>query len=237
MKKFIIYLLLLSFATFVHSQQLSSYCQTDTITIVKDSMDYSLITYKPINCNVILTAIRPDTAATDIFFAASAAFTAKNYKEIVGRFVGIDTVIANTTENETGLCSLTGNQAYIGPINDSLMYYYHAVQDENECYFQQMLLIYNEQKVECKIFGKQKPTFRRALVIKDNELLVIESLNRMNIDDFTDMMIEIGCTDAIYMDMGTWSEGFFVDEKGDKTVIGALRQNTKHQTNWLEFKK
>ncbi|MBR1774971.1 MAG: hypothetical protein IJ759_05540 [Bacteroidales bacterium] len=212
-----------------------SYCKADTIPIKKDTSDFSLIVYTPVNCCFDLTATRPDTNNSDILFAVPAAFTAKNYKEIVGRFVGNDTIIENPTEKETGLCTINGKNIYIGSIDDSSMYYYNALQSENTCYFQQMLLINNGKKVECTIFGKQKPTFRRALAQKNGKACVVESLNRMNIGDFTDMMIECGYTEAIYMDMGTWSEGFFISQSGEKTVIGPLKQNTRYQTNWLLF--
>ena len=115
------------------------------------------------------------------------------------------------------------------------MFYYNAVQSGDIFYFQQMLLINDGKRVECTIFGKQKPTFRRALAIKDGKPYVVESLNRMNISEFTDVMLQQGYTDAIYMDMGTWSEGFFVSENKEKTTIGNLRQNTRYQTNWLLF--
>ena len=240
MKKFNT-LLIIFICTFAaanaQSVTMNAYCRADTIPAFKDSSDFSLIIYTPVNCDLLLTATRPDTNDSTVLFAAPAAFTAKNYRDIVGRFVGNDTVIENPTEKETGLCTLCGKDVYIGDIKDSSMFYYNALQSENTCYFQQMLLINGGIKIECTIFGKQKPTFRRALALKKGKAYVVESLNRMNIGDFTDMMIQFGFSDAIYMDMGTWSEGFFISQEVEKHIIGPLKQNTKFQTNWLLFVK
>lgn len=65
----------------------------------------------------------------------------------------------------------------------------------------------------------------------------MESLNRVNVDDFSSALIANNVSQAIYMDMGTWSEGFYIDENGKKNIIGRLKQNTKYQSNWLLFLK
>ncbi len=237
MKKLILFLTLLSFITlssFAQETKKKSFCRCDTISIMQDTLDVSLIVYTPINSTLELSATRPDSNSNTLF-CVPAAFTAKNYKEIVGKFVGKDTIINNPTEKENGICWFQNNKVYIGEIEDSLAYYTNALSNPNTYYFQQMLLIHNSTKIECTIFGKQKPTFRRALAIKNNRPYVVESLNRMNIGDFTDVMIQQGYTEAIYLDMGTWSEGFFIDKDNTRHSIGNLRYNTKHQTNWLLF--
>ncbi len=234
----LIFFLTLSFFTVISSFGQSSinksFCRCDTITILQDTIDVSLIIYTPINCSIELSATRPDSISNNLF-CVPAAFTAKNYKEIVGKFVGKDTIIHNPTEQENGICWIQKNNVYIGEIEDSSAYYTNAVSNPNTYYFQQMLLIHNSTKIECTIFGKQKPTFRRAFAIKNNRPYVVESLNRMNIGDFTDVMLQQGYTEAIYLDMGTWSEGFFVDKDNIRHTIGNLKHNTKHQTNWLLF--
>ena len=244
--KIIVALVLISIANFLPAQSVwkASYCKCDTINILADTIERdsllganSLIIYTPINCSLQLVARRPDTNNTNIVFVVPAAFTAKNYKEIVGKFVGKDTIVTNPTENETGICAINDKNVYIGEIKDSSVYYYNSIQNENSYYFQQMLLVQNHKKVECTIFGKQKPTFRRALAIKNSQVSVVESLYRMNIEDFTNVLISQGYKDAIYLDMGTWSEGYFISRSNEKTSIGQLKHNTRHQTNWLLFVK
>ncbi|MBP3253071.1 MAG: hypothetical protein J6M30_01005 [Bacteroidales bacterium] len=236
-KIFLILMLSVCVSALAQTGVLTSYCRTDTVKIIKDTADWSLIVYRPVNCSLVLSAKRADSSDCNVVFAAPAAFTAKNYTDIVGGFVGIDTVIKNPTEQETGLCTLDGSDVYIGGIEDTSVYFPLALNSGTMCYFQQMLLIHSSEKVPCTIFGKQKPTFRRALAAKYGKVCVIESLGRMDIDSFTEAMLILGITDAIYMDMGTWSEGFFVDINNQKTIIGQLKQNTRFQTNWLWFVK
>ena len=116
MKKLIIILISIFTITInLYSQKFTSisYCKCDTIHLIKDTSNLSLIIYTPVHCKLGLTALRPDSNQTNILFTAPAAFTTKNYKEVVGRFVGIDTIIENPTENETGLCSINNKDVYI----------------------------------------------------------------------------------------------------------------------------
>lgn len=213
-----------------------SYCLCDTIEYIVDTNDYSLIVFYPINSSLALTDKRPDTNNADIIFSVPAAFTARNYKDVVGKFATLDTIIYNQTEQETGFC-LINDSIVIAPLDTSDYSVFTNIQIGKDSYFQQMLLVNNDTLVPCTIFGKQKPTFRRALCIKNNRICVIESLNRMNVDDFSSALIANNVSQAIYMDMGTWSEGFYIDENGKKNIIGRLKQNTKYQSNWLLFLK
>ena len=56
-----------------------------------------------------------------------------------------------------------------------------------------------------------------------------------DIDFNANALRKVGIKDAIYLDMGTWSDGFV--RLKDKTIfsIGHLKYNTKYQTNWLRY--
>lgn len=228
-------LCLLFWTVNAQTDKIQSYCTCDTVSIIKDTSDFSLVIYRPVCASLALVAHRPDSTDKRIVLSVPSAFTAKNYTDVVGKFVAQDTVINNPTEQETGYCVITEDKMLIKPLEDSSEYYSEYAVDNKGNYFQQMLLLYHGNKTACTVFGKQKPTFRRALCLKDGLPCVAESLNRMNIDDFTDVLAETGFTDAIYLDMGTWSEGFYKDIKANNMIIGKLRQNTSSQTNWLIF--
>lgn len=216
---------------------MNPFVSEDTIRVLHDTNDVSLIVYKPFYLSWHLAKERPDINDTDIFFCAPAAFTAKNYKDIVGNFVCDGDTVINSTEQENGFCYISGNKVVIKSLNDSSEYYFNKAIANKASYFQQVLLILDSTRLDCNIFGKQKPTFRRAIAIKNGVPMVVESLNRMNVNDFSDVMIEKGFQYAIYMDMGTWSEGYYRTKDKSKVTIGRLKQNTNSQSNWLVFRK
>lgn len=205
----------------------------DTIKVFHDTNDVSLIVYKPLSSHWGLSITRPDSNDKTIIFCCPAAFTAQNYKDIVGNIVAQGQALNNPTEKENGYCVILNDRMFIKSLEDSCEFYQQKTIKEKGSYFQQMLLILNSKQIPCTIFGKQKPTFRRALAQKDNSWVIVESLNRMDVNDFSSVMIEQGFTDAIYLDMGTWSEGYYINNANEKVSIGRLKHNTKSQTNWL----
>lgn len=75
----------------------------------------------------------------------------------------------------------------------------------------------------------------RVLVIFSDRFEVVENDVQMRRDDFQSALVKIGARQAIYLDMGTWSEGAYWSSKNRVVKIGKMRQNTHKQTNWLVF--
>lgn len=75
----------------------------------------------------------------------------------------------------------------------------------------------------------------RALVIFSDRFEVVENDVKMRRDDFLAALLKIGAQQAIYLDMGTWSEGAYFSPQNRVVKIGKMRQNTHRQTNWLVF--
>jgi hypothetical protein len=75
----------------------------------------------------------------------------------------------------------------------------------------------------------------RALVVFSDHFEVIENDEKMRRDAFQAALLKIGARQAIYLDMGTWSEGAYYSSANRVVKIGKLRQNTHKQTNWLVF--
>jgi hypothetical protein len=99
--------------------------------------------------------------------------------------------------------------------------------------FQQFLLLKNKQLVDCKNF-KNRKNIRRAIVkYKDENIFIIESGNPITIYEFQIVLQKIGVNDAIYLDMGTYSEGWYKNSENKKVIIGESYLNTNKQTNWL----
>lgn len=99
--------------------------------------------------------------------------------------------------------------------------------------FQQDLLVQDGHRVP--IAHAAALNWWRALVIFPDRFEVVENDVKMRRDDFQAALLKIGAQQAIYLDMGTWSEGAYFSPQNRVVKIGKLRQNTHRQTNWLVF--
>lgn len=99
--------------------------------------------------------------------------------------------------------------------------------------FQQDLLVENGHALP--IAHAASMNLWRALVIFPDRFEVVENDVTMRRDDFQAALLKIGAQQAIYLDMGTWSEGAYFGPQNRMVKIGRMRQNTHRQTNWLVF--
>lgn len=83
-------------------------------------------------------------------------------------------------------------------------------------------------------FKEQTPTLRRALaVMKDGGPAVIESRDFLDLNAFAALLMELGARDAVNLDMGSWSAGWYRGTDGRSVPIGYPHENAKRQTNWI----
>jgi hypothetical protein len=99
--------------------------------------------------------------------------------------------------------------------------------------FQQDLLIQDGKSVP--ISHAKSMNLWRALVLFLDRFEVVENDVNMRRDDFQAALLKIGAQQAIYLDMGSWSEGAYFSPQNRVVKIGKMRQNTHRQTNWLVF--
>jgi len=212
-----------------------AYVSLDTVFMKKDTLDCSLVFYTPHNSRVSFTNQRPDSNYKDIALSVACAFTASNLRDVVGDYVCKGELYKHKSDGETGFCLILKDTIIIDHLSDNAIVYKKIAQKNNGSYFQQMLILKDGDTVECTIFRKQKPTFRRCLSIYNGRGVVIESVGRLSFEDFANALKEVGIKDAIYLDAGTWSEGFV--RLKDKSIfsIGHLTHNTHRQTNWLRY--
>ena len=116
-------------------------------------------------------------------------------------------------------------------INDSLL---QNVIVQKKSLFQQTLLLKNGEIIDCNLFGSNS-NLRRALIeFEDNTFFVAESSRNVTITEFQKALKEIGAMDAINLDMGSWSEGWYKNFDGS-IKIGENFLNTHRQTNWIIY--
>ena len=69
----------------------------------------------------------------------------------------------------------------------------------------------------------------------DNSFCICQSKERLTIQDFQKALVDAGVENAVYLDMGGWSEGWYKNAYDEKMVIGEGMTSTDKQTNWLVY--
>lgn len=109
------------------------------------------------------------------------------------------------------------------------------LRSERSSFFQQFQIVKDGQAEGFR----DKSHFQRRCValLKDGGAAVIESTADVTFGEFGQDLVELGVQDAVYTDMGPWSEGWYRDLKGRRISIGESRMMTDKQTNWFVLKR
>ena len=191
----------------------------------------SIVLFEPVEVSIELTHNRPQIDS-ETFLCVPAAFTSPQIT-IEGLFFE-NGILINDSEPtiQNGTCIVKSNNIEILETTDIDRSF---IESNKYSLFQQILLIYNSQIIECNIWGNRR-YLRRALIIKNNKYFIAESYYPVSISTFQRQLQNIGTLHAIYLDMGTWSEGWVKDCNGEIIIIGENMINTNRQTNWIVFK-
>lgn len=229
-------MLLLTMTT-IDAQTTVDYIKIDTFTISMDTTDYHFTTYTPMaEAGFSFERTKPDERDTNIGLCMVAAFTSKPPEHIVGTTVCKGELRADSTESETGYCLIVDGNITISPLNQNREQSISKAIEQKGDYFQQMLLVHNRQAVKTNVF-KNRTTARRALAIVNRKPLIVETNDRIHIDTFTTCLLQMGAEQAIYLDMGSWSEGWYRTNNQTIQRIGNNRRSTHLQTNWITIKR
>lgn len=234
-KKTILFISVLIFS-FAYLRAQESRLEIDTLYHQIDTTQYRFARYVPQNAHYHFQRVKPDSNNTNLLMSVVAAFTSKAPEHVVGTSVSNGKKRIYPTDAETAYCLIVGEEVKIEALSENHKSAIETAVKQKGDYFQQMLLIENAEAKTCKIF-KNRATFRRALAQKEGETHLVESLDRMTIDDFIQSLIFLGYEQAIYLDMGSWSEGWYRNEDNEIIRIGNNWKSSHLQTNWLVIRK
>ncbi len=234
-KKTMLFISVLIFS-FAYLRAQESILEIDTLYHQIDTMQYRFARYVPENAHYHFQRVKPDSNNTDLLMSVVAAFTSKAPEHIVGTSVSNGKKRIYPTDAETAYCLIVGEEVKIESMSANHKSAIETAVKQKGDYFQQMHLVENAEAKSCEIF-KNRATFRRALAQKEGETHLIESLDRMTIEDFTNTLISFGYEQAIYLDMGSWSEGWYRNEDNEIIRIGNNWKSSHLQTNWLVIRK
>lgn len=173
------------------------------------------------NCNMQQSLIVP------------AAYTHPDMS-IAGASIEWGKIISPTISKEfNGFCVIKFSKPTIIPSSEISQSNLLLFSRAGDSVFQQDLLVI-DGKIPSIVRAKRIDWWR-ALVIFQDRFEVVENVEKMRRDEFQSALQTIGAKQAINLDMGTWSEGAYVNSANRVVKIGRLRHNTRKQTNWLVF--
>ena len=191
--------------------------------------------FEPFGLKLRLCNKRPQKDA-NTHLCIAAAFTSPE-TTIEGLFI-VDGKKINSKidKKRTGACIISDKNKSIdiitySEITDELL---NQVQEKQQSFFQQEILVKNFEIIPCKLF-EDRITKWRALIKFDGYFAIGQSRNVISILEFQKSLIDIGAIDAIYLDMGTWSEGWYKDAIKGFVTIGDSKTSTHRQTNWITY--
>ena len=165
-----------------------------------------LMIYIPKNSTMTLMVGMPDKSDSGIVFAAMAADIRKDNMQIVGDFVLSGKQLARGVAKK-GYAAIEGNKITIG-VGEYTPLFQQTI-DNNGYFFRQYPLVSNGELVENNPKNK---SIRRALAVRNEQVIIVESKNRESFHDFSQALIDIGVLNAIYL-VGSDSFGWYYDSE------------------------
>lgn len=150
---------------------------------------------------------------SNIILATQAADVRRDNGQIVGSFV-MDGELISKGEAKAGYCSIVNGDLSIGVADATPML--EQTLTEGGYFFRQYPLVVGGQIVENKPKGR---AVRKALAEIGGKICVVVSKKRLSFHDFSQLLIDAGARNAIYL-VGSSSYGFYVNDKDEKIVIG-----------------
>ena len=101
------------------------------------------------------------------------------------------------------------------------------------CGFAQEMMIYEGKEIPHTRPASNTNEFR-ALCMIDGKLAVADSKGSVKFGDFIKSLLQVGATEALYLDMGPgWNYSWYRDANGNAVEIHSTA--TKYATNWVTF--
>lgn len=111
---------------------------------------------------------------------------------------------------------------------------FHEASSKGGCGFAQDMMIHDGGIVK-HFRSKNDEDIFRALCLIDDKLAVTDAKEKISFGDFIQNLINVGASEAIYLDMGKLKHSWYRDEEG--TAVDIFPNPTKSGTNWITFYK
>ena len=204
------------------------------IQIAHDTInDVPLLVFIPRNAVPELSLTFPAETDSSVIFVTQAADVGGNNYGIVGDFVLAGEQLARGVSKK-GFCAIINNTLTIGVGAETALL--EKTKQEKGYFFRQYPLVENGEAIDNKPKGK---SIRRALAICENEVMMIESVNRESFHDFAQALADMGISDAIYLVGSTRISGWYRANDNQVHLLGndpIKEDETMHGVNYLVWR-
>lgn len=185
--------------------------------------------FRPINLTPTLQIGTDVLNDSTVKFVVQAADVRGDNGGIVGAYVNKGELISKG-QAKSGFCAIIGGQINIG-VADATPFLEQALETDGY-FFRQYPLVVANQVVENKPKGK---SLRKALAEFGGKPVVIMSREKMTFHEFSQCLVDLGVTNAIYL-VGGKGYGFAIDSEGRKIEFGRLLKNMLPNTNYIVWR-
>ena len=211
--------------TFESPVKVKAYTQVrhDTIN------DIPLCIYTPIGGHVeLLLGKLPDNDKSIILAAQAADYRADN-GQISGAFVYKGELLSRG-HPKYGFCAIIGDKLTMGMSPETPLF--ERAVEQNGYFFRQFSLVHDGQSGETLPKGK---SVRRALCYFQQTIVVVESVERESLHDFSQALIDMGVQEAVAL-VGSVQLPLYEDEDGNR-VTQEVEHWAKVQETYIVWRK
>ena len=188
--------------------------------------DVPMYIYTPHHAIMTLSVGLPDKNDSTLLFVAQAADIRKDTKKIVGDFV-MNGQKLSFGQAKLGFCAIIHGKITLGTAPNTPLL--QEAIDTKGYFFRQYPLVKEGELIENNPKNK---AIRRALGIKQGQIIMIESRSSESFHDFTQALIDFGINNAIYL-VGGNAFGWCYDQHGNRIVFGVEQNSLPPQTSYI----
>lgn len=146
--------------------------------------------------------------------------------KIVGAYV-VDGELLSKGQAKSGYCAIINGRINIGVAETTPLL--EQALETNGSFFRQYPLVVGNQVVENKPKGKSQ---RKALAELNGNIVVIMSKDRLTFHDFSQSLVDLGVSNAIYL-VGLTAFGFAKDADNQRIEFGKKVPNAADNINYI----
>ncbi len=186
--------------------------------------------FTPINVKPELFVGKIDTTDEEIVFAAMAADVRRDNGKIVGAYVLKGEPLAWGLSKK-GYCAIINGNMAIGVADNSPLF--EQATEEGGYFFRQYPAVGKGQAMEN---NPENQAFRRALCSLKGDIVIVVSMDKVYMNDFSSMLQHLGVDNAIFL-VGGSAQGWTVDMNGAKIRLGSNDIGKSDNINYLLFRR
>ncbi len=200
------------------------------LEILEDTVnDVPLRVFIPYEATMTLSIGIPDKSDSTILYTTMAADIRKDNMQIVGDFVLFGEQLARGVAKK-GFCAINNETVTVG-VGESTPLLEKVIENKGS-FFRQYPLVHNGEIVENKPKNK---SIRHALAVRNDQIIMVSSRNIESFHDFSQSLIDIGVSDAIYL-VGGNAYGWYYNKEHVRQEFGKEQPNVPENISYIVWR-